>query len=79
MAIVSEWTGRGYRDTVGEQIAEFSKQSWLQDELPMPTWLGRTDFHESHQSNLLRKDPKWYGQFGWTVPANRSYIWPGEG
>lgn len=42
----------------------------------MPPWLGDPDFHASHRSNLLRKDPVWYGQFGWTEPDNLEYIWP---
>jgi hypothetical protein len=32
--------------------------------------------HDSHRSNLLRKDPQWYGQFGWTVPDDLPYVWP---
>lgn len=42
----------------------------------VPIWLGRQDFHASHRSNLLRKDPLWYGQFGWTEPNNLPYVWP---
>lgn len=41
-----------------------------------PKWLGNDDFHASHRSNLLRKDPVWYGQFGWTESNDRPYIWP---
>lgn len=41
-----------------------------------PEWLGREDFHASHRSNLLRKDPEWYGQYGWTESSDLPYIWP---
>lgn len=41
-----------------------------------PSWLGDHDFHASHRSNLLRKDPEWYGQFGWNEPDNLPYVWP---
>jgi hypothetical protein len=41
-----------------------------------PPWLGNEQFHASHRSNLLRKDPKWYGQFGWTEPPDLPYVWP---
>ena len=41
-----------------------------------PPWLGDPKFHESHQSNLLRKDPAHYGQFGWVVPHDLPYVWP---
>jgi hypothetical protein len=37
--------------------------------------LGREDFHESHRSNLLRKDPDHYYKFGWTEPTNLEYVW----
>ena len=43
---------------------------------PMPPWLGDEQFHASHRSNLLRKDPVWYGQYNWTEPDNLEYIWP---
>jgi len=42
----------------------------------VPSWLGNYYFHVSHQSNLLRKDPDWYGQYGWEVDPNLPYIWP---
>ncbi len=42
----------------------------------LPPWLGNMDFHASHRSNLLRKDPVWYGQFGWTEPDDLPYVWP---
>lgn len=42
----------------------------------MPHWLGNEAFHASHRSNLLRKDPVWYGELGWTEPHDLPYIWP---
>ena len=41
-----------------------------------PPWLGDPDFHAAHRSNLLRKNPVWYGQFGWTEPPDLPYVWP---
>jgi len=41
-----------------------------------PPWLGSEEFHASHRSNLLRKNPTWYGKFGWTEPDNLPYVWP---
>lgn len=41
-----------------------------------PTWFGNDKLHSSHRSNLLRKDPVWYGQFGWTEPSDLPYFWP---
>ena len=45
----------------------------------LPPWFGDETFHRSHRSNLIRKDPQWYGQFGWTEPAGLPYIWPDGG
>lgn len=44
-----------------------------------PPWLGDDDFHAAHRSNLIRKDPEWYGQFGWTEPSTIEYVWPTVG
>lgn len=49
------------------------------DEFELPPWLGDEAFHAAHRSNLLRKDPEWYGQFGWAEPDNLPYIWPKGG
>lgn len=45
---------------------------------PMPWWFGNRKFHAAHRSNLLRKDPEYYGSFGWTEPADLPYLWPTE-
>lgn len=44
----------------------------------MPSWLGDEALHASHRANLLRKDPVWYGQFGWTEEPREGYVWPGR-
>jgi hypothetical protein len=41
-----------------------------------PKWLGYEPFHSSHRSNLLRKDPEWYGKFGWNESPDLPYFWP---
>ncbi|HET7276052.1 MAG TPA: MSMEG_6728 family protein [Longimicrobiaceae bacterium] len=66
--MVAEWKRRGYRSTITLPIA-------VGDHL-MPPWLGDPEFHASHRSNLLRKDPIWYGQFGWIEQPDRPYVWP---
>ena len=45
-------------------------------EIVMPPWLGNEALHASHRSNLLRKDPGFYGRYGWTEPADLPYVWP---
>lgn len=66
--IISEWIGRGYNNNM-KLLPEPRR-------LLFPKWLGDEAFHNSHKSNLLRKDPRYYGQFGWDVPDNLPYVWP---
>ena len=42
----------------------------------LPAWLGRDDFHRSHQSKLLRKDPAHYGPLFPGVPDDLEDVWP---
>lgn len=65
---ISEWVRRGYRNTM--------QQSDIASMSSLPPWFGDETFHASHRSNLLRKDPVWYGQFGWNEPPDLPYIWP---
>lgn len=41
-----------------------------------PPWINDEKFLASHRSNLLRKDPIWYGQFGWDESPDLPYVWP---
>lgn len=73
-----EWQSRGYRDSCLEKIKELSlTHGWNLDEdkYEFPDWLGREEFHASHRSNLLRKLPEYYQQFGWTESNDLPYIW----
>jgi len=45
-------------------------------DVTMPPWLGDPEFHASHRSRLLEKDPTWYGGLGWTEEPGREYTWP---
>lgn len=72
-AICIEWRNRGFRDTLLDWFWEQVRH------LPAcgpPPWLGREDLHASHRSNLLRKAPGHYGQFGWLEPPDLPYVWP---
>lgn len=71
IAVCDEWTARGYKDSCREKIAAYGCGA----PLVMPSWWGREDVHASHRSNLLRKDAKHYGQFGWNEPDNMEYVW----
>ncbi|HLJ35546.1 MAG TPA: MSMEG_6728 family protein [Ktedonobacteraceae bacterium] len=67
--MIEEWKRRGYRNTI--QYYDIRP-----DELVYPWWFGDTAFHDSHKSNLLRKYPEYYRQFGWDVPDDLPYVWP---
>lgn len=64
------WTDRGFKNTMSLYGANY--------DTTFPAWLGNPDFHASHRSNLLRKDPIHYGQFGWTEPHDLPYVWPSK-
>ena len=67
-----EWRARGYADS----LCDFFYDAMGQFEISFPDWLGDQDFHDSHKSNLLRKDPAHYAQFIRSVPADLPYVWP---
>lgn len=75
-AICDEWEARGYKDTCREktrrilECSQYFQRDWK------PLWLGRADFHFSHQSNLLRKDYDWYIKFFPNMVDDLPYIWP---
>jgi hypothetical protein len=62
------WKARGYNNNMPFLSAAGHHK--------MPDWWGDPVFHSSHRSNLLRKDPVWYGQFGWTDDPEAEYYWP---
>jgi hypothetical protein len=72
-AICREWIDRGYRDSLLPFFEEYAPTSLG---FLLPEWMGDPAFHASHRSNLIRKDPIWYGQFGWTEPDDLPYVWP---
>jgi hypothetical protein len=83
-AVCDEWITRGYKDTCWDK---FSKVFWekrfdsYNDSMRVttrqisPLWSGDEEFFNSHKSNLLRKNPDHYKQFGWEVEDNLDYKW----
>jgi hypothetical protein len=74
MAICKEWRARGFKDNQLEWLDKWAQTKRLN--FAKPHWLGDKDFHDSHRSNLLRKDPDWYSQFHWEVANDLPYVWP---
>lgn len=79
LAMVDVWIQRGATDSTRAQIAEFAPESvdTPPTELAMPSWVGNEALHRSHQSNLIRKLPEFYGPQFPGVPDNLEYVWPG--
>jgi hypothetical protein len=73
LTIAQECLNRGMKDTLIPKITEF-KQHFKNT--TYPNWLGDVAFHDTHKSNLMRKEPEYYKQFNWNVPNNLPYIWP---
>lgn len=68
-SMIREWIERGYNNNM--ELYPIKKANLI-----YPPWLGLDVFHASHRSNLLRKDPVHYGQFGWAEGPNLEYYWP---
>ena len=63
LAMVDEWTKRGFADNTRDNIREFAPQAAHPDyaaKILLPPWLGDPELHLSHRSNLIRKDPRFY-------------------
>jgi hypothetical protein len=74
-AVCAEWKGRGYRDTClgksEEALEDYHTETYF-----LPAWFGDPEFHRSHQSNLVRKNPEHYGPQFLGVPDDLPYVWP---
>ena len=79
------WTATGRADTcaatlrhdlAGAGVTEVRTQGELAAAGALPTWLGDEDFHRSHRSALLRKDPAFYRPLFGAEPDDLPYVWP---
>jgi len=81
-AICIEWVKRGYKDTMFNKINDFMFNLFEHgilksgNSIIYPPWLGSEDFHLSHKSNLLRKNPDHYKKFWPDIDDNLPYVWP---
>ena len=92
IAVCDEWVRRGYRDTQTELICDFFPFTQPEDLRmspklllslgELPWWFGWRRFHESHRSNLLRKDSNHYEfRFVHDYPEEGPrlpYVWPSD-
>lgn len=87
LEVCGAWTAEGRADTCADTLVrDFGDwrpggppprtQEQLAAAGDLPPWLGRADFHRSHRSALLRKDPAYYGERFPDVPDDLPYVWP---
>lgn len=69
------WKDRGYKESKLE--IEF-KNRIIDGQLEMPWWYGLNSFHESHRSNLNRKNSDYYKSFDLGFVKGLPYCWPVE-
>ncbi|WP_210481445.1 MSMEG_6728 family protein [Naasia sp. SYSU D00948] len=85
LANVDAWVQRGHADSTRELIAEFAPdvvgrtQEELAERGMLPPWIGNEEIHRSHRSNLIRKDPDFYGPLFPGTPPDLDYVWPEPG
>ena len=69
--MIQEWERRGFKNTMVKY--KFNKQ------FEFPKWLGNSNFHKSHRSNLLRKNRQYYSQyFEADLDSSMEYEWNEE-
>jgi hypothetical protein len=88
LACCEAWVERGYADTCAASITTELERAGVrqvrtQEELAvagtLPAWLGDEDFHRSHRSALVRKDPDHYAPLfpaALAVEPDLPYVWP---
>lgn len=67
---ISEWESRGFKNNM--------KKEEVPETFEYPFWFGDSRFHDSHKSNLLKKDVEFYSQYNWEVNPDNPYIWTDE-
>lgn len=77
-AVCDAWVERGYKDTCHQKMLNLVSDNLRLFNLSKrnPPWLGDEALHASHRSNLLRKDPQFYGKYAWSEPDHLPYVWP---
>jgi len=70
--ICQEARRRGYVDNL---LPHFEKEILTYPYIIQPHWLG-SYLHKTHQSNLIRKKPEFYGPKFPNIPDNLPYFWP---
>jgi hypothetical protein len=86
LEMVTAWCATGRADTTAATMTAdlaaacgttaVRTQAELAAAGDLPPWLGDPEFHRSHRSALIRKDPDHYRPRFGDVPADLPYVWP---
>jgi hypothetical protein len=86
LEICAVWCATGRQDTCQVTLRQDLRQATgadvvrTQEDLArageLPPWLGEADFHHSHRSALVRKNPEHYRPFFPDTPDDLPYVWP---
>ena len=74
ICICNEWKRRGYKDNTMWKIMRMEPR-YIMSASFLPEWIGNVDLHLSHQSNLLRMYPAWYGNIFPTIQDDLPLKW----
>lgn len=73
--MIGEWVRRGFANTIPLHPDRDRPYPGY-----FPAWMGDNELfckiNASHRSNLLRKDPEFYGKYGWLESPDLPYLWP---
>jgi hypothetical protein len=73
LVMCKEWIRRGYKDTT---LPFFDERVAAARFFSVPEWTDDPALVLSHRSNLVRKDPEYYGPLFPGVPDDLPYLWP---
>lgn len=80
LVMCQEWIRRGFKDTMFERFEKELKNkgfnSYQYYIISDPFWINDEELNLSHRSNLVRKDPLFYGFFN--VRNDLEYKWIGD-
>lgn len=69
----NEWIRRGNEDNL---IGYFLDEAQKHETCIEPWWMGIDELHRAYQSNLIRRNPKFYVELWPGVPTDLPYYWP---
>lgn len=75
-AICDRWMSLGYKDTCLDKSRDMYVENQVPRRVVYPEWLGLEELHLGYQSNLVRKDPEFYGPRFPYIPDDMPYFWP---